>query len=120
MNHCHRCECDFEKPGTCNCFAPQRAWTYPVPYYPYPWWGIYPPYNPVVIGGGTFVPNGMGGGNVTITWKAGQPLTSSYVKLNPACGGTSDNVAWSYTCSGGCKPGTCACGGHTWSDLPAG
>lgn len=21
MNYCHRCECSFEKPGTCNCYA---------------------------------------------------------------------------------------------------
>lgn len=21
MNHCRRCESDYEKPGTCNCFA---------------------------------------------------------------------------------------------------
>lgn len=25
MNHCRRCDSDYEKPGTCNCFAPIRV-----------------------------------------------------------------------------------------------
>lgn len=25
MNHCRKCQSDYEKPGTCNCFAPQVA-----------------------------------------------------------------------------------------------
>jgi hypothetical protein len=25
MNHCKKCQSDYEKPGTCNCFAPSRT-----------------------------------------------------------------------------------------------
>lgn len=62
MNHCRRCDCDFEKPGTCNCFAkvapredvpvPVVPWvpTPVVPVYPQlpsPWWEVAPgTYNP--------------------------------------------------------------------------
>jgi hypothetical protein len=54
MNYCRKCQSDYEKPGTCNCFAPAAAaaplpWTItPQPYYPpwpqYPqiWWGSCP------------------------------------------------------------------------------
>lgn len=27
MNHCRRCDSDYEKPGTCNCFATQAGYT---------------------------------------------------------------------------------------------
>lgn len=37
MNHCHRCNSDYEKPGTCNCFAPQAA-SPPLYWPPYGYW----------------------------------------------------------------------------------
>lgn len=48
MNYCRKCQSDYEKPGTCNCFAPvaPREATPPV-FVPYtqpvlplyqPWW----------------------------------------------------------------------------------
>ena len=68
MNYCRKCQSDYEKPGTCNCFAPQKAapnyvpW-YPYPYYPWtpapylPYWSITPyigtPVTPTVSWGGT-------------------------------------------------------------------
>lgn len=44
MNYCHRCESNYEKPGTCNCYAekavPDNTW---IPAYPtYPVYPIYP------------------------------------------------------------------------------
>lgn len=50
MNYCRKCQSDYEKPGTCNCFAPQIQvapgvvpyipWVPYVPTYPpcIPWW----------------------------------------------------------------------------------
>ena len=39
MNHCRRCESDYEKPGTCNCFAEkQEPSPVFVPVWPQPWW----------------------------------------------------------------------------------
>jgi hypothetical protein len=29
MNHCRKCQSDYEKPGTCNCFAPAPQVVYP-------------------------------------------------------------------------------------------
>ena len=43
MNYCRKCQSDYEKPGTCNCFAPQAAQF--VPNY-WPWQPLYPPYRP--------------------------------------------------------------------------
>lgn len=34
MNHCRNCNSDYEKPGTCNCFAPQRVPALSLPIYP--------------------------------------------------------------------------------------
>lgn len=44
MNYCRKCQSDYEKPGTCNCFAPQQA----APAYPWPY-TPYIPYSPVWI-----------------------------------------------------------------------
>jgi len=68
MNHCHRCNSDYEKPGTCNCYAPFPVLApqpYRIPYIPPP--TIWPqpttapdPYKPTIIWGnntnGTTVP----------------------------------------------------------------
>jgi hypothetical protein len=46
MNYCRRCECDFEQPGTCNCYAQVQRY-YPYPYLPFPYtspFWIIPPY----------------------------------------------------------------------------
>lgn len=32
MNHCRRCDSDYEKPGTCNCYAPTFTQLLPSPY----------------------------------------------------------------------------------------
>jgi hypothetical protein len=49
MNYCRKCQSDYEKPGTCNCFAPQAAQPTPV-FVPwtvtYPWWTV--PYIPCI------------------------------------------------------------------------
>ena len=38
MNHCRRCDSDYEKPGTCNCFA-EKPVAQPLPFVPwYPYW----------------------------------------------------------------------------------
>lgn len=41
MNYCRKCQSDYEKPGTCNCFAPQAApiapTITPTPWAPHPW-----------------------------------------------------------------------------------
>lgn len=55
MNHCRRCDSDYEKPGTCNCYAPNALPVAPIlpwvpwipyvppqPWYPYPWVNPYP------------------------------------------------------------------------------
>lgn len=44
MNHCHRCNSDYEKPGTCNCYAPQAAQPWPLPFVQ-----VIPPAHPGVI-----------------------------------------------------------------------
>lgn len=46
MNYCRKCQSDYEKPGTCNCFAPitPRQDVAPLPYVPYvPYVPNYPP-----------------------------------------------------------------------------
>jgi hypothetical protein len=107
MNYCRRCESDYEKPGTCNCFAEGsdatpaevKPWTppfgagtivYPVvpyPVYPYwgsGWWGIYPPTGYVAPDTGSVV-IGNNDGEWSTSWihMSGQgTYTSDNASLN--------------------------------------
>ena len=58
MNYCRKCQSDYEKPGTCNCFAPQAATPQWSPFYPNytPWWVQTPTGTgtPITTGGITF------------------------------------------------------------------
>ena len=48
MNYCRKCQSDYEKPGTCNCFADKAPRDEPVPVTPqpapYPYYPLYPCY----------------------------------------------------------------------------
>ncbi len=46
MNYCRRCESDYEKPGTCNCFAEKQADNVPAPIYQNPPFWVQPLYVP--------------------------------------------------------------------------
>jgi len=51
MNHCRRCDSDYDQPGTCNCFAPAPpAPTITVPEQPNTTWIPMPYVAPPGIG----------------------------------------------------------------------
>lgn len=62
MNYCRKCQSDYEKPGTCNCFAEKQADGVPAPFFPYSPWerpiypGTSPWQNPLYVPSPTFYP----------------------------------------------------------------
>lgn len=103
MNHCRDCNSDYEKPGTCNCFAPggkRCAAPAYVPWYPYsPWWvqPYYPSYP--YYGGKISVGDFPGTGTTTITISnADLPTTGSSVSIESAM----LNSVGSFTAGGNC------------------
>lgn len=82
MNYCRKCQSDYEKPGTCNCFAPQQATPAFVPYVPYYPWTV-TPYRP------WWVPTTLTpytGPTTTITWASTGQMEGNthYVAYNDA------------------------------------
>lgn len=72
MNHCRRCDSDYDKPGTCNCFAEQAA---PNQWQPIHVWYPYiapPPYRPTWI-----IDTQPPVGNPVITWGNASDTTTS-------------------------------------------
>lgn len=92
MNHCRKCDSDYEKPGSCNCFAAAkvavtiesadywrgyadgqrqaRGWSYtPTPHWTTPYWTT------------TVAPN-VNPTTTTVTWTAdNQPQTTGFSQV---------------------------------------
>jgi len=92
MNHCRKCDSDYEQPGTCNCFAEEGAvvvhhhyhhHSHPLPYnnYPYQY-----PIHPVPIypwyGDMTITCDPVTYGSQTITNTDGEVTTNSVPLVN--------------------------------------
>lgn len=67
MNYCRKCQSDYDRPGTCNCFASPTAAPSPQPWVPVPGTTTIPvPYTPpawvpVTVRPFTVWTNGFGG-----------------------------------------------------------
>lgn len=93
MNYCRKCQSDYEKPGSCNCFAeqPPRQAAPPV-YVPYPY-PFYPSYPGTIIGGSV----SSSGTTATILWNG--PIASGSVPYDVAIRAS---AGVSFTVGGSC------------------
>lgn len=90
MNYCRRCHSDYDRPGTCNCFAPVPpreaapvVIPCPLPVYPQPY--------PYPFPGTIYIGDLPAASGTTVTIK---PVAGDYISFDSAI---KSSAGWSFT-----------------------